>query len=192
MTWPRWTCRRLRPRLVDLAAGTLEASARPQVVAHLARCRDCAATATALREVPALLRDDVDTPREDFWLAQRDAIMRRVRDLPTPATHSPQAAPRMLPDVLRRPVLWAPALAAAAIAGIAFVLRAPAPEPVAPHLPVTSIEALDDHALLALRQLAGGTTAPMGSTAATVGPASLVDLSNDELHAMIELVGARE
>ena len=32
--------------------------------------------------MPALLRDDGDTPREDFWLAQRDAIMRRVRDLP--------------------------------------------------------------------------------------------------------------
>ena len=193
MTWPPWTCRRLRPRLVDLAAGTLEASARPQVVAHLARCRDCAATATALREVPALLRDDGDTPREDFWLAQRDAIMRRVRDLPTPAAHSPrgQAAPRMLPDAFRRPVLWAPALAAAAIAGIALVLRAPAPGPVEPHLPVTSIEALDDHALLSLRQLAGG-TAQMRSTTATVGGASLVDLSNEELHAMIELVGARE
>ena len=89
-------------------------------------------------------------------------------------------------------MLWAPALAAAAIAGIALVLRAPAPEPVEPHLPVTSVEALDDHALLALRQLAGGTTAQMRSTAATVGAGSLVDLSNEELHAMIELVGARE
>ena len=97
----------------------------------------------------------------------------------------------MLPDAFRRPVLWAPALAAAAIAGIALVLRAPAPEPVEPHLPVTSIEALDDHALLSLRQLAGG-TAQMRSTTATVGGASLVDLSNEELHAMIELVGARE
>ena len=135
MTWPPWTCRRLRSRLVDLAAGTLEASARPQVVAHLARCRDCAATATALREVPALLRDDGRHARRRLLArpARRDhAAGARP---PTPAAHSPrgQAAPRMLPDAFRRPVLWVPALAAAAIAGIALVLRAPAPEPVEPH-----------------------------------------------------------
>lgn len=190
--WRWWTCRRVRPRLVDAAAGTLDASERARVAAHLARCGRCAADVAALRDVPPLLRG-VQEPLlgEEFWRGQRAAIMRKVHGLPAPGARSPRVQLWSPLDGQRRWVTWAPALAAVMAVMVIFALRVGPPSPSSSEVPATGVEALDDPTLLSLSDLAGYSSPEVERTAVEdAGP--LPELSNEELDALAQLVGVRE
>jgi hypothetical protein len=190
--WQRWTCRRLQGALIDLAEGTLDANRRRRVVAHLARCGECAAAASALRDLPALLRDTTAQPDEAFWQAQRAAVMREVRTLPVPASRIPGRSWRPAVPLDRRLLRWAPALAVAAAAAVVLALRPLTSLPDFRHTPPTNVESLDDPTLLSLSELAGGGSGDVeqaSDVAVDAGP--LPELSNEELHALAELVGVR-
>jgi anti-sigma factor RsiW len=74
-----WRCRRLAAALVDYAAGELPPAARRRVEGHLAGCAACAATVTALADLPAPLRGTVPPRDEAFWHAQRTGVMDAIR-----------------------------------------------------------------------------------------------------------------
>ncbi len=192
--WRWWTCRRLRPRLVDAAAGTLDASERARVTAHLARCGRCAADVAALRDVPALLRAEDATLGEEFWRRQRAAIMRKVRGLPEPAAPSPRWQPRPPIAYPRRWVVtWAPAVVAAMAVAVVLARRVAPPWRVGPETPATDVEALDDPTLMSLSDLAGFSSPDAEQTARMAEDAGpLPELTNEELDALAQLVGVRE
>src|SRR5262249_57976640 len=63
------------------ADGSLSASDRGTIEAHVAGCPDCREALEALREVPAIVRHNPGEPEPDdaFFLQQRREIMRSVR-----------------------------------------------------------------------------------------------------------------
>src|SRR4029077_9412030 len=189
--WWRWTCRRLRARLVDFDAGTLDVVQRAGIESHLAACDRCSASLAALRDVPPMLRaDDVAALDESFWRSQRQAVMEAIRDLPAPVAAAP--AP------VRRPLVahpgwmtWAPALVAAT-AVLALVTLRPGTlwRPV-PTVPTAEMDGLDDPTLLSLSDLAGVSSPRDENSAELVNDdAALPELSDDELDALAQLVGA--
>jgi hypothetical protein len=189
--WWRWTCRRLRARLVDFDAGTLDVVQRAGIESHLAACDRCSASLAALRDVPPMLRaDDVAALDETFWRSQRHAVMEAIRDLPAPVPAAP--AP------VRRPLVahpgwmtWAPALVAAT-AVLALVTLRPGTfwRPV-PTVPTAEMDGLDDPTLLSLSDLAGVSSPRDENSAELVNDdAALPELSDDELDALAQLVGA--
>ena len=192
--WRWWTCRRLRPRLVDAAEGTLAIDERTRVASHLARCGRCAAAVAALRDVPPLLRAEHGTLGEEFWREQRAAIMRKVSALPEPAAASPHRQP-WPPIAGRRPrwVAWAPAAVAAMAMVLVLALRVTPPWQAGPAIPATDVEALDDPTLFSLSDLAGFSSPDAERTAEMLVDAGpLPELTNEELDALAQLVGVRE
>ncbi|HJW70847.1 MAG TPA: zf-HC2 domain-containing protein [Candidatus Binatia bacterium] len=189
MMWWRWTCWRLRARLVDFDAGTLSAAERDGIESHLAVCDRCSAGLAALRDVPPVLRvQDEPAPGEAFWRAQRQSIMETIRGLPVPEV----TAPRPHRPVATRPgwMTWAPALVAATTVLAVVALRPEAILRTVPSTPTAEIDGLDDPTLLSLSDLAG-VSSPRGE-AAEIGhdEAALPELSDDELDALAQLVGA--
>ncbi len=69
-------CRRLHPRLVELADGTLPDAERSAVEAHVAACPDCRRELECLRADSALLRSLPEPPVPDGLEA---GVMRAVR-----------------------------------------------------------------------------------------------------------------
>jgi anti-sigma factor RsiW len=192
--WRWWTCRRLRPQLVDAAAGTLDAGERARVAAHLARCGRCAADVAALRDVPPLLHGAQEPSLgEEFWRSQRAAIMRKVHGLPQPGARPAHEQPRLRVDVRHPWMTWAPALVAATAVVMVLALRLGPRSVPSPEVPATGVEALDDPTLLSLSDLAGYSSPAAERTAEVVEEAGpLPELSNDELDALAQLVGVRE
>lgn len=81
----RRSCRTFQPLLVDHADGALDAPGRQRLEDHLAECPRCRTDLAALREVPSLLHtSSVPDPGDVFWLRQRHAIGRAIRNLPEP------------------------------------------------------------------------------------------------------------
>jgi hypothetical protein len=80
-----WRCRRLAPRLVDLAAGDLPPRYRLRVERHVAGCAQCREALSAMRAAPEALRAvaSADEPQVD-WERHRRDIMRAIRTLPEP------------------------------------------------------------------------------------------------------------
>jgi anti-sigma factor RsiW len=191
--WRWWTCRRLRPRLMDAAAGTLDVAERARVTSHLARCGTCAADVAALRDVPPLLRG-VDEPAlgEEFWRSQRATIMEKVRGLPEPAARSPRSAAWSPIAGRRRWVTWAPALVAGMAVMVVLALRVAPPWRSGPAIPASGIEALDDPTLLSLSDLAGFSSPDVERAAAAEDVGPLPELSNAELDALAQLIGMQE
>jgi anti-sigma factor RsiW len=114
-----WRCRRMTPRLVDLADGALPAAHRDRVERHVAACAACREALHALRDAPAKLRalGDQTGPEVD-WERQRRDIMRAVRTVPEPAGR------RVSSGFDWRLAMPVAAMAVIAIAGVA-VLRKP-------------------------------------------------------------------
>ena len=170
-------CRRLRPELVDLAVGTLAAADAARLEAHLAVCAECRDDLAAMRGLPSELRDDdPPEPGEDFWLRQRQAIMRRVRAAAAPArtaTGRPARRWQMIG-------VAATVLLALAVTRTVLVRRVPS----GPH----SIERLDDDALHHLHELL-----PSIMPASTIEDAdsdllAVHDLGDDDLDALADLL----
>lgn len=83
----RWQCRRYQPWLVDHADGVLDAARQKRLERHLAACASCRADLEALRQLPEVLQTaTVPDPGNAFWLQQRQAIGRTIRNLPEPST----------------------------------------------------------------------------------------------------------
>jgi hypothetical protein len=174
--WMRWTCRRLRPALVDAAMGTLPLGERGRVEDHIARCALCRNDLASMRHVSiGLSAPPGSTPGEDFWRRQRQAIMRQVRTVPAPA----KVAAR-----------WGSLRVAGAVATVVLALLVtrsvfpPSPPPLS-----RSIDHLDDEALLHLHDLL-----PAIAPATTIYDAdsdllSVHDLGDEELDRLAELLG---
>jgi len=80
-----WQCRRQRAALVDYAAGGLVDAAQASVERHLVQCGACREAVATLQQLPAQLGElELADPGEEFWLQQRQAIMRAVRNVPEP------------------------------------------------------------------------------------------------------------
>lgn len=191
----RWRCARIRPLLVDCAEGALAGEVRERVERHAAECDECRDALTALREVPQALRGaPIPVRDEEFFRRQREAILRRVRQVP-----SAQAAPAFRPRFG-----WMAGLATAAVVAL-VLLRQPSEPPVvvprgeaieglAPDdvadltdLTVASDADLVDSAGLADDLLASGEAPDEGEEWA---PAPDVhDLSDQELERLEELIG---
>jgi hypothetical protein len=191
--WWWWTCRRLRARLVDLDAGTLDVARRAGIESHLAVCDRCRASFAALRDVPPVLRaEDEPALGEAFWRSQRQAVMDAIRDLPAPAAPTSRA-----PAPGRRPLVagpgwmtWAPALIAATAVLALVTLR---PETIwrsVPSAQTAEMDGLDDPTLLSLSDLAGVSSRDENSPELVNDDAVLPELSDDELDALAQLVGA--
>lgn len=82
----RRRCQSFQPLLVDYADDALsETGPRQRLERHLARCSRCRDDLAALRQMPVQLQTQpVPEPGEEFWLQQRRAIARAVRNLPAP------------------------------------------------------------------------------------------------------------
>ena len=172
-----WGCRWRRPALVDLALGTLPASELPRLEAHLARCPACRADLDALRDIPRAVADATPAhPPEGFWLAQRQAIMRRVRTAPAPAT--PMRWPR-----------WQLAGALATVA-LAVLLGRSALRPTLLPTPV-AIDRLDDDVLLHLHDLLPAIAPASAIDDADGDLLSIHDLGDAELDALHGLLDDR-
>ena len=157
-----WSCRRRRAALVDLALGTLAASDVPRIEAHLARCAACRADLDAIRGISHALVDEMPVrPAESFWLEQRQAIMRRVRTAPAPAT--PIRWPR-----------WQVAGAFATVA-LAVLLGRSMLAPIVRPTP-TTIDRLDDDVLLHLHDLLPA-----------IAPASAIDDADGDILSVHDL-----
>ena len=186
--WRWWTCRLLRGRLVDLAAGALPPAERTRVELHVAACAGCREALGALREVPVLLvSSEPPGLDEEFWRDQRQAIMRTIRDLPAPA-----GARRwwhtVAPVSRRSSATWAAVAAATAV--LAAVILRPDMPWRSPVVGTTQVDSLDDPALLSLSDLAGNSVADPGLGVEVVSSEQpLPELSDDELDALSQLVG---
>jgi hypothetical protein len=137
-----------------------------------------------------LRADDVAALDETFWRSQRQAVMGAIRDLPTPVPAAPAPVPRAL---VAHPgwMTWAPALVAAT-AVLALVTLRPGMlwRPV-PAVPTAEMDGLDDPTLLSLSDLAGVSSPRDENSAELVNDdAALPELSDDELDALAQLVGA--
>jgi hypothetical protein len=137
-----------------------------------------------------LRADDVPALDETFWRSQRQAVMEAIRDLPHPAPAAP--APALRPLVARPGwMTWAPALVAATAVLALVTLR---PETIwrsVPSAPTAGMDGLDDPTLLSLSDLAGVSSPRDENSAELVNDdAALPELSDDELDALAQLVGA--
>jgi anti-sigma factor RsiW len=167
----RWGCRRFRADLADLATGTPLADARA-LDAHLAGCEACRADLAGMRSLASeLAAPSVPEPSEDFWRAQRHAIMRRVRTAPEPVAR-PWAA-------------WRVAGAVATVLLAVLVVRPRFGTPPAP----SAIERLDDDALQHLHDLLPAITPASAVEDADSDLLSIHDLGDDELDRLAELLG---
>jgi anti-sigma factor RsiW len=169
----RWTCRRLRPLLVDHASGGLPAADARRVDAHVDACAACRADLAAMRSVEHVLRAGrAVQPDEDFWRRQRQSIMRRVRTAPeTPA------------PVLRPTWRLAGALATillSIVVGRSVVHRAR-------HVPHT-VERLDDEALVHLHDVLPALAPASSIEDAESDLLSVHDLGDEELDSLAALL----
>src|ERR1700687_5247832 len=83
----RWGCRLYQSWLVDRADGVLDAPRQQRLDQHLSRCAACRADLDALRTLSKTLRTStVPDPGNVFWLEQRQAIGRAIRNLPAPGS----------------------------------------------------------------------------------------------------------
>jgi len=90
-----WRCRRWRARLVELAGGELPASGREALEAHLRGCSRCARELESLRVVPDTFAGEApDDPGPEYWLVQRQAIMRAIREAERMQEPDVETAPR--------------------------------------------------------------------------------------------------
>jgi hypothetical protein len=169
-----FTCRRLRPALVDLALGTLPMGDVPRVQAHVAGCAACRADLDAMRELSdAGAPDETPALPDDFWRRQRQAIMRRVRTASAPVPAPARGHRWQLVGAL------ATVLLAVLVSRSVVRVRPPLPR-VADHL--------DDEALLHLHDLL-----PSLAPATTIEDAdsdvlSVHDLADDELDSLADLL----
>ena len=75
-----WRCWRLRPQLVDFAAGSLSTTEQRRLQPHLDACPHCTGVVAALGSIPTRLQAQPPTlPSDAFFRRQHDAIMRTVR-----------------------------------------------------------------------------------------------------------------
>ena len=174
----RWRCRRYRARLVDAAEG--QRLREPRMAQHLVQCADCRRELEALRQVPATLRTSaVPDPGEEFWLRQRQAIGRSIRNLPTPRA---QWNLEWLSEALRAwryPV----AVAASALVAVLVLRSVHAPQPMQPDVLQAQIAALDPDSVEALHDLTKTLVSPEESLTQLAGadPTQLAELPLDEL-----------
>lgn len=170
--------------LLDLAEGQ---PAPSETRAHLASCPACRAQIEQLQQDLALLPEvDVPEPSPLYWAAFRRELADRVRELPTN-----RRAERWL---------WAPALAAAAVAVVVLLPRT-ARAPQSPRsspggaytLPVWSAlpAAAQDESLVVLQALAAeGTMGPDSECMAVED--CLADLGDDDVPALTEALRAAD
>ena len=148
----RWRCRPYQPLLVEAVEGTLDDAQRQRLDRHLARCPRCSADVAALRDVPALLQTSiVPDPGEAFWVRQRQAIGRAVRQAP-----APQAGWGLdwLQEAMRRPVWRYPIAVGASVIVALLVYRFAERPPATPSgAAAVQIAQLDSDSLAALRDL---------------------------------------
>jgi Putative zinc-finger len=109
-----WRCSRLRPGLVDFAAGTLAEPARARIERHLSICARCAEVVVGLREVPAEIRRLAPAePSEEFWARQRRAILDTIDGQPVAVKRAAAVWPP-------RTLLWGTPVALAASLAVAL------------------------------------------------------------------------
>lgn len=189
----RWRCARVRPLLVDCADGVLGGEARARLERHVAECGECRDALAALREVAQALRQGPTPQRDDeFFRVQRQAILRRVRQAPSPLA-VPQFRPRFG---------WMAGLATAAV--VALVLLRQPPEPPSAVPPGGSMEGASAHDIADLSfaadaNLAVSTelgdeviafgAAPLGDGEEWVPEPDVHDLDDQELERLEELIG---
>jgi anti-sigma factor RsiW len=165
----RPACRRLRAALVDAAAGTLPATDRGRVEAHVAGCARCRTTLAAMRRLAAEV-PSVAMPDDAFFARQRAAVMRRVR------TARPEPAPVGS---------WNAWRIAGAVATAALVLVLVRPRPPVSH----SIDHLDDDALAHLHELLPAITPASTIEDADSDLLAIHDLGDDELDSLSDILG---
>lgn len=153
----RWQCRRYQSWLVDHADGVLDASQRQRIEHHLAGCPSCRADLEALRNLPhAMSASSVPDPGDTFWLQQRDAIGRAIRNLPEPRSGW---SLEWLRDALRLSLWRYPIAAAFALLLALSVYRvAEHPRESDSAVMAAQLAALDTDILLALGDLAEAVT----------------------------------
>jgi hypothetical protein len=168
-----FTCRRLRPALVDLAEGTLAAAAAREIQAHVAECASCRDDLDAMRGLTTELRDPaLPDPPEDFWRRQRQAIMRRVRTTPERA-----------PTSSRRWQLVG--LAASVVLAVLVTRTVFVPGPAVLH---HSIDRLDDEALDHLHDLLPALAPASAIDDADGDMLAVHDLDDDEIDSLADLI----
>ena len=123
------------------------------------------AVATELAAAPA------PEPSEDFWRRQRQSIMRRVRTSPEPVVSH-----------------WPAWRAAGVLATLALAVLVVRPRFGPPSVP-SSVERLDDDALLHLHDLLPALTPASTIDDADSDLLSIHDLGDDELDRLAELLG---
>lgn len=111
-----WQCLRLRAELVDFADGTLGEPYRRRVERHVASCARCSEAVLDLREARGRLERmaPADRPQE-FWIRQREAILRAIAESPAPAG----SATAVASSGAKR---WSAPLALAASAALALLV----------------------------------------------------------------------
>jgi len=201
----RWRCRAYAALLVDAAAGTLGAAQQQWLERHLDACAHCRDDLAALREVPAQLGSSaVRDPGEAFWLQQRQAISRAIRNAPAPRSRWQL---EWLREALRLSPWRYPAAVVASVLVAVFVYQVALPPVAIPPRAALDTEAMaalhdvmqavvpadeylppvspDDETLLAALPLEGF----IGDTAPDVSPAD--ELSDSELDGIEGLIGGR-
>jgi Putative zinc-finger len=109
-----WRCSRLRPGLVDFAAGILAEPSRARIERHLSTCARCAEAVVDLREVPGEIRRLAPAePSEEFWAHQRRAILDTIDGQPLAVKRAAAAWPP-------RSLLWGTPVALAASVAVAL------------------------------------------------------------------------
>jgi anti-sigma factor RsiW len=154
----RWRCRRYQPWLVDHADGVLAAPRQQRLEHHLTRCPDCRASLEALCTLPAVLKTaTVPDPGSAFWRQQRQAIHRRIRNLPSPRSRWSLG---WVPEVLQLSPWRYPIAATAALllALAVYRIAEPPSESVGASMAV-QLAALDTDVLFALGEIAQAVTA---------------------------------
>src|SRR5262245_39846590 len=134
-------CWLIRRRLSAYQDGELSAAARGRVESHVGRCEACQRELAGLSRLrTALALDSVDPP-EAVWAAFWPQVRARINT----AAPQPEPAPAWrrawgaMPS--RRRLVWAPALAAGALAAVAVMApwqRAPQMPPPPPAVPSTA------------------------------------------------------
>jgi anti-sigma factor RsiW len=148
----RRSCRTFQPLLVEYADGELDTPGRQRLEDHLAECPRCCTDLAALREVPSLLRtSSVPDPGDAFWLHQRHAIGRAIRNLPEPraAGWLERLRATFAMPSLRYPIAVAVSLAVA-LAVYRLAARPPMSQPAAS---TEQVAQLDNQSLAALHDL---------------------------------------
>lgn len=172
----RWTCRRLRAALVDVALDGAAPADRARVEAHTAGCAACRDALGAIRRlsndlaVPALAG-----PGEDFWRRQRQSILRRVRRAPAAG---------------RGAARWSALRVGGAVTAVvlALVVSRSGLSPTSPSLP-QAVDHLDDDALIHLHDIL-----PVIAPGSTLFDAdgdllSVHDLGDDDLDRLADMLG---